>query len=782
MANDLMKLILDQPADVLASVDYWEPMNEPDPPGDVGYSQLGKLAIECMGIADRYGIKLAILSLNCGTPEWSEMQTLANTGVFEIAKNGGHILALHEGVFENQPIDHWWPDPIPDAPQVAGAGALCFRYRYLYSILRERGEIVPLVISEFRMNGASYPLGIEELVERFKWYDERARTDWYVLGVCPFTIGATGSQWFPSHDYGLAYPSLIDYAVSVENGKDTDEPECDCFGLPREQYERTVLLLPPDGDSRTLSRIVLAFFDAFGFTVTRSADDAGVGALDEKNVIAISPLGWPGDLREFYEQYYPGTNYIPVKYDNLYQLDGRVLAGILKARGLRLRFPLNRSRYVTSEFGVYRTPADSSPYYHNGTDYRGGHNDRILAAHDGVVVYAGYDQSEPWFGHQIKTRASLPDGVEIQIRYAHLPASGGIFVSPGDVVSAGQQIGIPDNTGNSTGSHLHIDVKCLGYYADPEMLVVQEQTPTPNVKVAIGMHDDGGASWMNSNGLTGYALCHRQIRENVEPVDFSSMDRLGIKVIMRWGYGYADGSGTVPPSNIADSWAVTCAESIILSRGVYCNTMFNEWNNVGEWPGGYPKPTEIVSPGHVLYLYNKVVGLLPENIKIAPGAIDPYNVVAGEFGEPADPMYWFEHIMAGAVRADAIMIHAKTQTSDPSECSSNELFSNPPLQERFLHLRAYRNVLSWVPERWRHLPVFISELNPQRKYDGSLGWEDEPAWVNAAMEELRAFNEIAEQPITGVMFYRYDVTGGDQKEFGVSAKPNVLAEIKRQFE
>lgn len=770
MAAALMKLITDkikaQP-ELEHIVTYWEPVNEPDPPGGIGYMQLSKLMIECMDIAERGGLRLALFSLNAGTPEWDEMQAMIETGVFLRAKQGYHVLALHEGVFDDQPINQWYGDLILGAPVVTGAGALCFRYRYLYHLLGQHRQVLPLIVSEFRTHGANYPISTTEVLKRWAWYDERARDD-YLLGVTPFTLGATG-QWFPSHDYGKDYrDGLIDWAVDFDGGP--VEPPDSGRGKPRVQYERTYVLIPPDEGADLVVEIARRFFDANRFTLGGSADDAGVADLDVRNVVAVQPDRWGDSLQAFFEQYYPGVSYIPVSGDNNYKLMGRVLSGLLKARGLTLAPPLDRELYVTSEFGVFRDDA-AGTYYHNGVDYRAEMETSVLASYAGKVITAGYDESEPWFGWQVKTVSTTPDGKKIQLRYAHL-FEDGVFVSAGDEVKIGQKIALSNNTGNSTGPHLHLDCNIAGYYADPAMLISQD-IPVPHV--AIGLHDANGGEWMRNNGLTGYVLAHRPIHETAQPVDFSALEQAGIQVIMRWNYDYG-GVGTFPPTALTEQWIAAMVESINNSKGVYLHTIGNEWNNPVEWVGGYPNPTEALTPARALSLYNRIAAQVRSDLLLAPGAVDPYNVVAQEFGQPGDPRVWFDAMHNSVDRIDAILLHAKTQSNDPIECSSDEKFSDEPLTGRYLHLRTYLDQLGWVREGLRGLPVFITELNPQRIDTTRLGWvADNAAWVAAAIAELDRYNGTGGQPITGVCFYRWEAD-----DWKLQDKPTVLGEIVRQ--
>jgi hypothetical protein len=83
-------------------------------------------------------------------------------------------------------------------------------------------------------------------------------------------------------------------------------------GLPREQYERTYVLLPPGADAAWARAVVETTWDSRRYTVGSSADDAGLGALQKKNVIAVNPDRWPSDLKAFFEEHYPGTKVLLV--------------------------------------------------------------------------------------------------------------------------------------------------------------------------------------------------------------------------------------------------------------------------------------------------------------------------------------------------------------------------------------------------------------------------------------------------------------------------------------
>jgi murein DD-endopeptidase MepM/ murein hydrolase activator NlpD len=87
---------------------------------------------------------------------------------------------------------------------------------------------------------------------------------------------------------------------------------------------------------------------------------------------------------------------------------------------------------------------------HRGIDIAGPVGTPIQAAADGVVIVAGW--SSGGFGNLVEIRHS--DGTVT--RYAH---NSRMSVSVGQTVRQGQQIAEMGSTGNSTGSHLHFEIR-----------------------------------------------------------------------------------------------------------------------------------------------------------------------------------------------------------------------------------------------------------------------------------------------------------------------------------
>lgn len=107
---------------------------------------------------------------------------------------------------------------------------------------------------------------------------------------------------------------------------------------------------------------------------------------------------------------------------------------------------------ITSEFGwrKYR------PHY--GTDIDLETGDSVVNAFDGMVRMAKYCSG---YGNCVIVRHN--NGLETV--YGHLSK---IMVEPGQTVNAGSALGLGGNTGRSSGSHLHFEMRYLGQALDTE--------------------------------------------------------------------------------------------------------------------------------------------------------------------------------------------------------------------------------------------------------------------------------------------------------------------------
>ncbi len=108
------------------------------------------------------------------------------------------------------------------------------------------------------------------------------------------------------------------------------------------------------------------------------------------------------------------------------------------------------SRYITSTVGGRASPGGIGSTNHKGTDIgRVGYNSSIYAAKSGQVIISEYSKS---YGHYVV----VYHGAGNTTLYAHMSSR---KVSVGQTVKQGDVLGITGSTGNSTGPHLHFEVK-----------------------------------------------------------------------------------------------------------------------------------------------------------------------------------------------------------------------------------------------------------------------------------------------------------------------------------
>lgn len=117
--------------------------------------------------------------------------------------------------------------------------------------------------------------------------------------------------------------------------------------------------------------------------------------------------------------------------------------------------------HISSPYGWRVDPYTHIESLHPGTDFGQSCNNPIWAAHSGKVVYAG-----AYGGYGNFVQIANNDGTGLSTAYGHI-VDGGILVSIGQQVSAGQQIAKVGSTGWSTGCHLHFEIRVNNATQDP---------------------------------------------------------------------------------------------------------------------------------------------------------------------------------------------------------------------------------------------------------------------------------------------------------------------------
>lgn len=119
-------------------------------------------------------------------------------------------------------------------------------------------------------------------------------------------------------------------------------------------------------------------------------------------------------------------------------------------------FPL-KDGWISSYYGKRIDPFTGQQANHPGVDYSGSYDSEIIAAADGVVVWAGKRSS---YGNMVE----IDHGNGFMTRYAHAKQ---VNVKLGQKVTAGETIAIMGKTGRATSEHLHFEVLKNGHKVNP---------------------------------------------------------------------------------------------------------------------------------------------------------------------------------------------------------------------------------------------------------------------------------------------------------------------------
>lgn len=110
---------------------------------------------------------------------------------------------------------------------------------------------------------------------------------------------------------------------------------------------------------------------------------------------------------------------------------------------------------ISSRYGAVSSIRSSA---HTGLDIAASIGTPIKVVADGTVTFAAYSGS---YGYLVK----VDHGNNVETWYAHTSK---MYVTVGQEVKAGDVIAAVGNTGNSTGPHLHLEVRINGQHVNPQ--------------------------------------------------------------------------------------------------------------------------------------------------------------------------------------------------------------------------------------------------------------------------------------------------------------------------
>ena len=147
------------------------------------------------------------------------------------------------------------------------------------------------------------------------------------------------------------------------------------------------------------------------------------------------------------------TNNLQEELEEKQEIDSRTVNGIYLA-------VVPVTGRITSRFGAVESIRDHT---HKGIDIAATRGTPILATASGKVSFAGWSSG---YGYLVK----IDHGSGVETYYGHCSK---LYVSAGDTVEAGDKIAAVGSTGNSTGNHLHFEIRLNGKQVNPQKYVYQ---------------------------------------------------------------------------------------------------------------------------------------------------------------------------------------------------------------------------------------------------------------------------------------------------------------------
>ena len=178
-------------------------------------------------------------------------------------------------------------------------------------------------------------------------------------------------------------------------------------------------------------------------------DPNTVGDWSHPNIAAGTMLFVPGGTR-------PNVSWVPARGE---ELAGNAYLGPGACSGI-LYGNIGTGTFTWPTDHHWLSGYDFTPPVHNGLDFDGDMGSPLYAADSGVVIYSGW--SDRGYGNLIV----LDHDGGWQTYYGHI-MDGGLLVGCGANVVKGELIAYMGSTGNSTGPHLHFELRHNGAAVNP---------------------------------------------------------------------------------------------------------------------------------------------------------------------------------------------------------------------------------------------------------------------------------------------------------------------------
>lgn len=157
--------------------------------------------------------------------------------------------------------------------------------------------------------------------------------------------------------------------------------------------------------------------------------------------------------------------------ENLIQYAIRSSTYELRYSGGIMLWPTLTTSYITSQYGSRLHPIQGIIKNHAGIDIGGSTGNPVYAAADGVIIYSQYNTGG--YGNMVMIdHGTNSEGVKIVTLYGH---GNKLLRNVGESVKQGELIMEMGSTGNSTGPHVHFEVRENGVAVDPKKYLSSNQ-------------------------------------------------------------------------------------------------------------------------------------------------------------------------------------------------------------------------------------------------------------------------------------------------------------------
>lgn len=230
-----------------------------------------------------------------------------------------------------------------------------------------------------------------------------------------------------------------------------DYPELSQLRVERRLYEQKLVQLATEMNNLRKDMVVLAQNDARVRTmhqlpVEEIANPVGVGGPSEASPTRISRIQEEIDqLRMAIDLRRQSQEEIRGLFNDQHSIFSAKPSG----------WPVKG--WLTSLFGMRKSPFTGRRVFHEGLDIACRTGTPITASADGIVSFSGIKSG---YGKMV----IIDHGYGYQTCYGH---NSKIFVKVGQRVKRGEKIAAVGNTGRSTGSHLHYEVRLNGTPVNP---------------------------------------------------------------------------------------------------------------------------------------------------------------------------------------------------------------------------------------------------------------------------------------------------------------------------